>query len=82
LTIGDGKKKVRENEKNTIIVQRRAIRAKSNIPKGAIINQDDLIVLRPCPPDALPPYRMEEIIGKKSLNDIKEGDYVRLADLS
>ena len=82
LTIGDGKKEVRENEKNTIIVQRRAIRAKSNIPKGAIINQDDLIVLRPCPPDALPPYRMEEIIGKKSLNDIKEGDYVRLADLS
>jgi len=81
LIIGDGKKAVSENEKNTIIVQRRAIRANSNLTKGFLIKEKDLIVLRPCPSDGLPPYKMNDVIGKKLKRYIQEGDLIKLSDL-
>lgn len=80
LIIGDGKKVVSENEKNTIIVQRRAIRVTKNLTKGTVINKNHLIVLRPCPPEALPPYKMEDVLGKKIKRDIQEGDFIKLSD--
>ncbi len=81
LIIGNGEKVLAENEKNTIIVQRRAIRANRNLLKGERINEEDLIVLRPCPLDALPPYRIDELIGKKVSQNKTEGDYLKLADI-
>ncbi len=81
LIIGDGKKVLAANEKNTVIVQRRAIRANHQLTKGSTISKNDLVVLRPCPIDALPPYRMEQLIGKKVANNISEGDYIRLVDV-
>jgi sialic acid synthase SpsE len=38
-------------------------------------------VLRPCPEDALPPYRINDIVGKLVNRDIDKGDYIRLDDL-
>lgn len=81
LTIGDGKKVVGKNEQNTIIVQRRAIRVKDELPKNHIIQKEDLTVLRPCPLDGLPPYKMDQLVGRKTQTVIKQGDYVRLMDL-
>jgi N-acetylneuraminate synthase len=65
LAIGNGIKKVEDNEKNTVIVQRRAVRTNKNLVTGSIIKEEDLEVLRPCPVDALPPYKAKNIIGKK-----------------
>jgi N-acetylneuraminate synthase len=81
LTIGDGKKVVSKNEENTIIVQRRAIRLRHDIAKGSVIKSGDLTVLRPCPTDAFPPYKMEELIGKQVNRDILQGDYIKASDL-
>ena len=81
MTIGDGKKVVSNNEENTIIVQRRAIRLSHDIAEGSLIKESDLTVLRPCPKDALPPYKMEEVIGKKINRNIQQGDYIRASDL-
>ncbi len=81
LVIGDGIKKLSENEKNTVIVQRRAIRAKHKMPKGASISENDLIVLRPCPLDAFPPYKMDELLGKNIKREIQEGDYIKMSDI-
>ena len=80
LAIGNGIKKVEVNEKNTIIVQRRAIRTNKNLAVGDIIKDEDLEVLRPCPVDALPPYKIREIIGKKITRDILEGDCISSVD--
>ena len=66
LSIGSGIKKVEKNEEQTIMVQRRAIRAKNNLKKGSGISREDLIVLRPCPSDALPPYKIQDVVGKVS----------------
>jgi sialic acid synthase SpsE len=81
LAIGNGIKKVQENERNTAIVQRRSIRAKRLLKMGDTITRDDLIVLRPCPPDALPPYQIHQLLGKVLLHDINEGDYLKASSV-
>lgn len=80
-SLGSEEKRVMPNESDTVVVQRRAIRAAVHIRKGQTIAQGDLTVLRPCPEDALPPYRIGELLGKRSLREIDEGDIVRLSDL-
>ncbi|MGY8908677.1 MAG: N-acetylneuraminate synthase family protein [Flavobacteriales bacterium] len=82
LSIGNGIKKVEDNEKNTVIVQRRAIRTSKNLAVGDTIKEEDLVVLRPCPVDALPPYKMQEILGKKLTRAIVEGDYIKAVDIN
>jgi N-acetylneuraminate synthase len=67
-------------ERDTIVVQRRSVRAARNIAAGETLTADDMVVLRPCPPDALPPYRMGELIGKTCARDIPNGDCVRHED--
>lgn len=82
FALGTGIKQLEENEKGTVIVQRRAIRARQDLPQGHIIKKEDLIVLRPCPAGALPPYRENELINKKIKRVIPQGDCVRLEDLA
>jgi sialic acid synthase SpsE len=70
-------KKVEDNEKETVVLQRRAIRVKKNLTAGDIIRKDDLEFLRPCPKDALPPYELERVLNKKLVEDIKYGGYIK-----
>jgi sialic acid synthase SpsE len=76
LIIGDGVKNLSENEKKTVIVQRRAIRAARTILAGEIIKEEDLIFLRPCPEEALPPYKKDVVIGMKVISEIEQGDII------
>ncbi len=70
-------KKVEENEKETVVVQRRAIRVKKDLNEGDLIHLDDLAFLRPCPEDALPPYEVEKIINRKLKVNVKSGSYLK-----
>ena len=80
-SLGDGKKKIENNELQTTVVQRRAIRASENILKGTIIQKRYLSFLRPCPKNALPPYNAKNLLGKKVKKKIKKGDIIRLKDV-
>lgn len=80
LAIGDGVKRLEENEVNTVIVQRRAVRATRRLVAGTTLEMADLCVLRPCPTDALPPYRIHEIVGRNLKRDVPRGDYIRAED--
>ena len=80
--LGPEIKTVMDNEHDTVVLQRRAVRAARAIKAGAAIRAEDLIVLRPCPPDALPPYRMGDVVGRSARRDIEAGDCVRLRDVS
>ena len=70
-------KKVEDNEKETVVLQRRAIRVKKSLTVGDIICEDDLEFLRPCPKDALPPYDLGKIINKEIVRSIESGDYIK-----
>ena len=80
-SLGVKDKNVMDNEKETIIVQRRSICAKDDISKGKILTKDDLTYLRPCPRNALPPYRYNELLGKKILRNVKSGEHILISDI-
>lgn len=80
FSLGDGYKKVEENEKDTVIVQQRAIRLKHDMNVGDIISENDVEFLRPAPAGAYKPYQLRAILGKK-LNTAKNaGEAVMLND--
>lgn len=82
LILGDGIKEVSDNEKNTVIVQRRSIRAKREMKAGELLTREALVVLRPCPEDAFAPYEMKDLLGHVLNRDIPQGDYIKKTDLS
>tara|TARA_B100000212_G_C27364063_1_gene529533 strand:- start:866 stop:1951 length:1086 start_codon:yes stop_codon:yes gene_type:complete len=79
--LGIDYKKIELNEKETVILQRRSIRAKEFIKVGDIVSREKLEFLRPCPQTALNPSNFQDIIGKKFINNVKKGDIIRFEDL-
>jgi len=76
-SLGVETKKVEDNEKETVILQRRAIRAKKYLGSGCVIRKEDLEFLRPCPEDALPPYELGKILNKELVEEIQLGEYIK-----
>jgi len=81
IVLGDGVKRVQPNEQGTVIVQRRALRASRDLHVGETLRSDDLVALRPCPPNAVPPHRRPELIGRTTMRTIAAGDCVLHEDV-
>jgi len=62
--LGNGKKLLEENETDSVVVQRRALRLTADRPANHVLAEDDLVALRPCPPDAFPPWQSSSLIGR------------------
>lgn len=77
LALGSADKRVCENEEETVVVQRRCVRAARSIPAGATLQRSDLDVLRPAPRDAIFPGEIESVPGRELLVDVAEGEYLR-----
>lgn len=82
FSLGNGHKKVEENELETVILQRRSIRLKKDINSDIPIKKEDLIVLRPCPNESIEPYEIDQVIGKKLKKSLKAGHHITWNDLS
>ena len=80
-SLGKEIKKVEANEEETVILQRRAIRAKKVLKVGSKLTEDDLEFLRPCPKDAIPPYELELIINKELTQEIQLGEYIKWSSI-
>ena len=81
LSLGTGVKQVEANEAETVVLQRRAVRALRDLRAGAIIARESVTVLRPCPSDAIPPYEIERLFGKAVRRTVRAGDHIRWTDL-
>jgi len=79
--LGNGIKKIEDNEKETVVVQRRSLRAGADLSRSHVIKAGDFVALRPCPADALTPLEIESIVGRTLRHDIPAGDYLRASDL-
>lgn len=79
--LGDGHKKIEDNEKETVIVQQRAIRIKKDMAAGEMISADDIEFLRPAPLGAYKPYQMEKVLGKVLSADKKAGSAIFHKDI-
>jgi sialic acid synthase SpsE len=81
-SLGSDQKRLADNERESVLVQRRAVRARHAIPKGTKLAASDFIMLRPIPPDGVPPYQAGKLLSGVANRDIPEGDCIRLADIS
>ena len=76
LSVGSGVKQIEENEQNTVIVQRRAIRVARDLPKGHNLAREDLEPLRPCPVDGISPVEIGSLVGKTLAKDFVFGEHL------
>lgn len=79
--MGSGVKEVEANELQTVVLQRRCIRAARDLPAGTVLARVDLQVLRPAPADSIPAHSVAEIVGRTLATDLVEGQELRWADL-
>lgn len=75
--LGDACKFIAENERETVIVQRRCVRAAHDLKAGQTLCRECLDVLRPSPPDAIFPFDLEKVIGMRLRSDLAAGEYLR-----
>lgn len=76
--LGDGIKRVEDNEQETVIVQRRALRAVCDLQVGHVIQHSDLESLRPCPSGALSPAEVGHVVGLPLKKALLAGEHVTI----
>ncbi len=78
--LGSADKHVAGNEENTVIVQRRCLRAARDIKAGEVLSRDMIDVLRPATPGAIKPNEIPQVVGTRALRDIPFGQELRWTD--
>jgi N-acetylneuraminate synthase len=80
-SLGSADKFVAGNELETIVIQRRCLRAARDIVAGEVFTRAMIDVLRPATPGAIKPHEIMSIIGKRALVDLPSGKELRWTDL-
>jgi N-acetylneuraminate synthase len=75
--MGSGDKFVADNEQETVVIQRRCLRAARDIKPGELISREMIDVLRPAAQGAIMPYEIQSLLGLKALERIPQGQELR-----
>lgn len=81
LSLGDSLKRVEFNELETVVIQRRALRVRQNMPEGSILTANDFEALRPCPEGAVTPWDLDKVIGKRLIVSKKKGQELKWIEI-
>jgi sialic acid synthase SpsE len=79
--LGDGVKRIEENERDTAVLQRRCLRLTRDMRAGEAVRESDLKSLRPAPAGAVLPYAVATVIGRRLAAAKRAGDALNHADL-
>ena len=79
--LGDGEKKIEDNEQQTIVLQRRCVRAARDLAAGSTLGREDLEVLRPAPTEAVPADEVSDLVGRTLRRDLILGEALTWSDL-
>lgn len=79
--LGDGVKRVEDNEKDTVNIQRRALYYKKDMFRGQVVDRESLSPLRPVREDSILPYELDDIVGKVLKRDVRSDDWVKRGDI-
>jgi len=79
--LGSSEKMVCGNEQQTVIVQRRCLRAARDIKAGEVFTREMVDVLRPAAPSAVLPNEINAVIGLRALVDMPMGKELRWGEL-
>lgn len=75
--MGSPDKVVADNEKETVVIQRRCLRAARDIKAGEVFAREMIDVLRPATPGAIHPDQIGDVVGMKAIADIPYGKELR-----
>lgn len=78
-SMGSGDKFVADNENETVVIQRRCLRAARDIKPGELVTREMIDVLRPAAQGAIMPYEIQSLLGLKALERISQGQELRWA---
>lgn len=81
LALGSSEKRVADNERDTVVVQRRCIRAGTDLEAGTVLTREMLDVLRPAPRDGIFPYDLDRVVGMRVRVPLQAGDHLRWGQL-
>ena len=70
VSLGDGNKVVREFEKDARKKMGKSLYAAHPIKSGTVLSETDIVIKSPG--GGIPPYKLQEILGKKTSVDIGE----------
>jgi N-acetylneuraminate synthase len=79
--LGSADKVVAGNELETVVIQRRCLRAARDIAKNETLTREMIDVLRPATPGAILPDQLENVIGLCAIEAIPAGQEIRWTDL-
>lgn len=79
--LGNGIKRVEENEAETVVLQRRSLRLAKDRKAGDVLTEQDLEVLRPAPAGALQPYELPKVLNRKLKIAKQAGDALYPGDI-
>ncbi len=74
--LGDGIKKVEENEQDTVVLQRRSIRVNRRVKMGEIVTLEMLDFLRPAPRDSISPVDVDSVLGQEVTKELEPGEHL------
>lgn len=77
---GDGIKVPSPSEQKNIEIARKSIHLRNDLPQGAVISREDLIMMRPG--DGISPMEIDRIVGKKTAVDLKANAKIKYTDLA
>jgi N-acetylneuraminate synthase len=80
--MGSADKRVAENESETVVLQRRCLRATRALPAGHTLQAGDLEPLRPAPADGVFPYDLPRVLGRTLAKGLAHGQHLRFDDLA
>ena len=75
--LGSVIKVVADNEKETVVIQRRGLRFARDMSAGETISAGDIVALRPATPGSITPDHAGEVIGSTLTKDVAFHDIVR-----
>jgi N,N'-diacetyllegionaminate synthase len=76
---GSGRKEPTSVEIANIQIVRKSIHLRRDLPKGAKVQMDDLIMMRPA--TGISPMEIDKILGKVASRDLKGGTVLQFSDL-
>ncbi|NKB87386.1 MAG: N-acetylneuraminate synthase [Acidobacteria bacterium] len=79
--LGDSRKFIAENETETVIVQRRCLRASRVLEPGTKLAREDIDVLRPAPSHAISAADLGKVIGQRLRHSLDFGQEITWTDL-
>ena len=80
--LGSPSKRVADNEQDTVVVQRRSLRAARDLSAGTVLTAEMIEALRPAPRDGIFPYDLERVVGKRLTCDVPAGEHLRWTHLA